>query len=244
MRAELVDAAQQGDIEAIEQLLRRGARIDDADPDPFPRTALNMAANSHQYEAATFLVEHGANVNASRPGEFTPLSRVAYYGQTELVRLMLQRGADPNRPCLGGETALLQAIFHPPHADVARLLLEAGADPNQPDEDGELPLNWAVRNGYFEAAQVLLEYGADPDRLSGPRDAPSPTASMMVYGRTALHECPGAPEFVKLLLEHGADPGLRDAEGKTPLERARESAHPAAREVVGLLEAAMQEQAP
>ena len=239
MRKELVDAASNDDVEAIERLLRRGARIDDAVPDPFfPSTALREAAMHRDHNAVRALVEHGANVNACGPGETPPLARVANRGNAELVRLMLQRGADPNRPGLGGETPLLQAIFHPPNPDIARLLLEAGADPNQPNEDGQLPLNWAVRNGYYKVAQVVLEYGADPNHLSGPREPPMPGGGMMGYGRTALHECPASPEFVKLLLDHGADPSLRDADGKTPLDRARESGSPSAREVVELLEAA------
>jgi ankyrin repeat protein len=238
MRKELVDAASNDDVQAIERLLRRGARIDDAVPDPFfPSTALRVATMMHRdHNAVQALVEHGANVNACSPGETPPLARVAYYGETELVRLMLRHGADPNRP--GSETALLQAIVHRPHPETARVLLEAGADPNQPNGGGQLPLNWAVRNGYYEVVEVLLQYGADTNRLSGPREAPMPGDGMMGYGRTALHECPASPEFVKLLLDHGADPSLRDADGKTPLDRARESRSPSAREVVELLEAA------
>ena len=70
-------------------------------------------------------------------------------------------------------------------------------------------------------ARLLLDYGAKPDIA-----APS--------GEAPLHVVAGAgyAGIVRLLLERGADPALRDDEGLTALDRAERAGH---NEVAALL---------
>lgn len=57
---------------------------------------------------------------------------------------------------------------------------------------------------------------------------------------SSLHyaACFGRPDVVKILLRHGANPDLRDEDGKTPLDRARERGEGTHREVISILHSA------
>lgn len=72
-------------------------------------------------------------------------------------------------------------------------------------------------------AKFLLEKGANVD--GGNRSSSLHYAA--IFGR---------PEIARLLLENGANPELRDEEGKTPLEKARERHEEGHKQVARLLE--------
>ena len=64
----------------------------------------------------------------------------------EVARVLIEAGADVNKPCEHGRTALHMAAAWG-HADVAELLLENGADPTIVDEEGLTP-PMVARHGY------------------------------------------------------------------------------------------------
>jgi len=91
----------------------------------------------------------------------TPLHSAAFGGHVEIVKLLLERGADPNAKTDDGLTPLHIAAFKG-HVDVVRVLLEHGANPNAKDNNGQTPLHYAVQEGHVEIVKSLLERGADP----------------------------------------------------------------------------------
>lgn len=93
---------------------------------------------------------------------------------------------------LNGETALCQ------------LLIRKGADVNKP---GWAPLHYAATNGHLEAMNLLLEENAYIDAAS-----PNGTTPLMM----AAHY--GTESAVKLLLEAGADPLLKNTQGLSALD--------------------------
>uniref|UniRef100_G3PHC9 E3 ubiquitin-protein ligase n=1 Tax=Gasterosteus aculeatus aculeatus TaxID=481459 RepID=G3PHC9_GASAC len=99
--------------------------------------------------------------------------------------------------------------------------IDTGAfEVNFMDDVGQTLLNWASAFGTQEMVEFLCDRGADVNR--GQR------SSSLHYAA-----CFGRPQVAKTLLRHGANPDLRDEDGKTPLDKARERGHS---EVVAILQ--------
>lgn len=95
---------------------------------------------------------------------WTLLHLAAYFGHTPAVRLLLQRGSDPNALSINAlrNTPLHAGLSGPLDAEGARLLVEAGADVNARQHGGFTPLHSAANRGVIEVIDLLLDRGADP----------------------------------------------------------------------------------
>jgi len=95
-------------------------------------------------------------------GSGAPLKNAAIGGHIDIVRLLLERGADPNLPEEGIAPhghALYSAVYNG-HYDIARLLLEHGAYPN-PEVESSADAVWiAIRRGDVRILELLASYGA------------------------------------------------------------------------------------
>ncbi len=102
----------------------------------------------------------------------TPLVHAAGRGQVEVVRLLLERGADPNLPEEGNAPhgrALFSAVYER-HFEVAKLLVEHGATPNQEVESSADAPSIAIMNSDTRIIELLAAHGAIwriPVRLAG-----------------------------------------------------------------------------
>jgi Ankyrin repeats (3 copies) len=151
---------------------------------------------------AGVLLARGADPNAYYANEHGPMSTL--YGAAgvkhdpQLTRLLLEHGADPN-----GEPWFGDALYHSAEAESPEcltLLLEHGARPS-----GSNALAHALDFGRIEAVQMLLDAGADANEGSA-------LAHAVRRGRR--------PEFLRLLVERGADldrPGGEAWRGDVPL---------------------------
>ncbi|OWF47209.1 E3 ubiquitin-protein ligase HECTD1 [Mizuhopecten yessoensis] len=101
--------------------------------------------------------------------------------------------------------------------------VDNGFEVNFMDDVGQTLLNWASAFGTQEMVEFLCERGADVNR--GLR------SSSLHYAA-----CFGRPQIVKTLLRYGANPDLRDEDGKTPLDKARERGDEGHREVIQTLQ--------
>jgi hypothetical protein len=78
-----------------------------------------------------------------------------------VIKLLLERGVDPNRTCVGGLTATHAAAARG-CAGILRLLLSHGAALQPSNCQGQIPLHFAVMGGSPECVELLLQRGADP----------------------------------------------------------------------------------
>jgi ankyrin repeat protein len=118
---------------------------------------------------------------------------------------------------MGGLSALHFAA-RDGYIDAARALIAAGADVNQLSAgDRSTPMLVAVINGQFDIAQLLIAHGADVTLPNAGRVTPLYAALNVRWAPKSMYPQPRAHlqqqlsylEFMKLLLEKGADPNVR-----------------------------------
>jgi uncharacterized protein len=90
----------------------------------------------------------------------TPLIRASEGGHTEVARLLLARGADPNARDATGRTALAAAAEYG-DPELVRVLLQAGADPEHKDAEGRTAAA-SARGPFVRDIQDLLPKVAAP----------------------------------------------------------------------------------
>ncbi|MFD6279241.1 ankyrin repeat domain-containing protein [Streptomyces sp. NPDC060209] len=131
------------------------------------------------------------------------LVQAAEDGDAALVTRLLAEGVPVDAYRAGGRTALDLAVRHG-HGDLVRLLVDAGADPEQrAGEYGELTvLSQAAAYSRTDIARILLDAGAHPD-------TPSRIGFPLLFASSSAIPGPTCPEIVDLLLDRGADIGLR-----------------------------------
>lgn len=155
--------------------------------------------------------------------------QMALAGDTAALRAAL--GGDPKERAamLRGELDEPLVTDALPHPDTLRMLLALGLDPNERGPSGHTPLMTAARLDLIAAARLLLAHGASPDLGAGDAVAQSDRGGDPeclagggddAPGRTALSYAVefASPDFVRLLLDHGASPQTRDGAGRRPAD--------------------------
>ncbi len=137
------------------------------------------------------------------------LAAAAADGDGARVRSLAAAGADPDGRGQRGTTPLQWALYHR-SAEGLRALLAAGADPALGAEDGKTALHLAAMADDPRLLAALLEGGASPDVRDTVTGA-TPLASALMGERH---------QNVRALLAAGAQPGLADRMGNTPLHQA------------------------
>lgn len=156
--AEIADAAQNRDREAVRALLKKGLDVNEAQGDG--TTALHWAAMNGDAELARMLLVAGANVRATtRIGAYTPLYLAARGGYSEVVAALLASGADAKAVTANGTTPLMIAAASGDTRTMTSLI-ENGADVNATETKGETPLMFAAGYNRVDAIKLLLQKGA------------------------------------------------------------------------------------
>ncbi len=144
----LTQAAVRNDVAALRHLLDEGHKADEGGDS---WTALIWASRSGSIEAIKLLVDSGADVNLPGPTgdnwDATPVQHAILARQPGSVRLLLDRGADPNRSAGSGRLTPLLLAAGDTDPAILKLLLAHGANPTVEDENGATPLSRAVSAG-------------------------------------------------------------------------------------------------
>jgi ankyrin repeat protein len=160
---QLIDAARNGDLAAVQTLLAGGADADTAQGDGM--TALHWAAERGHAAVADLLLSAGATVEAkTRIGSYTPLHLASRGGHGSIATALLHAGADPHATTTGsGVTPIHLAAAAMDGAEIVTELLRRGADVDAPEaSSGQTPLMFAAAYNRTEAVVALLGYDADP----------------------------------------------------------------------------------
>ena len=97
-------------------------------------------------------------------GNWTPLTAAVSMATPELVKALLDAGADVNVPDVRGMTPLMLAVANDrQNIDVIRLLIARGADVNAKSLAGETALDWAVKTGPKPAIDAIQGCGRSGD---------------------------------------------------------------------------------
>ncbi|TAM45192.1 MAG: ankyrin repeat domain-containing protein [Burkholderiaceae bacterium] len=165
-------AIRRDDASTITALLARG--FDPNTRDPKGQNGLLMALSEPALKAAQALLDAPKiDVEARNKAGESPLMIAALHGQIDMVRELIAKGADINKP-------------------------------------GWTPLHYAATRGHLEIMSLLLEHSAYIDAAS-----PNGTTPLMMAASY------GTPAAVKLLLDEGADPTLKNQQGLTAINFAQ-----------------------
>ena len=121
-----------------------------------------------------------------------PLLHAIIRGHDDVVKVLLDMGADPNRGTENGLTPLNFVKLHGNSTGVVKLLLEAGADPNKGNDNGIKPLHLAAGTCHTEMVRLLLDAGADPNAATVTGETP------LLWATEHGHE-----DSVQLLMDRG-----------------------------------------
>ncbi len=121
----------------------------------------HQAAQSGNVSGLKSILDAGTDVNEQDAGG-NSLLQVAFFSnppRAEVVRFLLERGANPNEVTAAGVPLLAMAASLG-QTEMMKFLLAKGAKPDAPDAQGATPLIAATRSGSLEAVRLLLEKGA------------------------------------------------------------------------------------
>lgn len=129
-----------------------------------------------------------------------------------MVEWLLAHGADVNTRDRDGRTGLMNAGLDGTHTEserqaIWRVLLRHGADIHPQDNLGNTALHYAAFHGDTALVKELLTRGARVNQ-------PDPRGETPLMGAVRMNN-PGA---VRLLLAHGADPRVRNREGRSAVD--------------------------
>lgn len=237
----LLLAAEIGDVETVQDCLRRGASVNarDARRKTRDKTALMLAAAAGHLAVVQALLGAGADPNLTDQGADTKLVSksllehtdpdsalgmgfsfgrtalmdAAKAGQTEVAQALLQSGANPNGRDAADFTALALAVENG-HLPTVQVLVAAGADVNQAVTYGNTPLILACEHGFVAIAEFLLNHGANATATNRDRE----TALMKAAAAGSL-------PLVRLCIERGVDVNAISKERKTALANAAGASH-------------------
>ena len=229
----LVNAARTGDAQVVRSLLQQKNAVDVNETAVDGMTALHWAVQRDDTKMAEMLIRSGANAQPANRYGVRPLALAAVNGNAEILKLLLDAGADPNAGLSPDETAVMAAA-RTGKVDALTLLLDHGGRIDARDARGQTALMWAAARNNGPAVRLLVEAGADVKvRTNNP-----PTRGGR-YGDTSVFNSPaptgftallfavraGSIEGTKALLDAGANVNETLSDGESALVVATANAH-------------------
>lgn len=176
-------ACKKGNVEIVEYLIsvcgadveQRGLYEVPDDRSVHNVTPLWCAAVADKFRVVEMLVKFGADVNSVSDTGSTPVRSACFMTHLEIVKLLVMRNADIQRPNYNGGTCLINSVQS---VELCEFLLQNGANVNAQDIQNKTALHYAIQEHRLETTKLLLRYGADPFLESRYRDDALQTACL------------------------------------------------------------------
>jgi ankyrin repeat protein len=213
MSQEFIDAATQGDVAKVKEMLHADPSL--AQSRDHNGVSVILKATYHGkrdvvaellasgvqldvFEAAatgqadqlrTLIAKNPSLANSYSPDGFTPLGLAAFFGQAETLNALVHAGAQVNAASRESmQMSPLGSALAAERNDLAQFLIDHGADVNAKAANDLTPLHTAAARGNLESAQLLLDHGADINART--KDGKTPLA----YAQERNH-----PQMVEFL---------------------------------------------
>lgn len=154
-KLDLQDAAAVGRLDRVKEIVEKNAALANSySSDGFPVVAL--ASVFGHFEAARYLAEHGADINAAATNGtgYNALTGAVAGGHVDLVKWLLESGANANYKYGPGYSPLLTAAANG-NLEIIKLLLAHGADPAAKTNDGKSALELAQESKHPSVVEFL-----------------------------------------------------------------------------------------
>ncbi|MFP3032786.1 MAG: ankyrin repeat domain-containing protein, partial [Wolbachia sp.] len=236
LNEKLLSAVKNGDLNKIEDLVSQGTSLKMKDSNG--NTLLHYASQNDHLRVVKYLIEKEASLKAKNKDGETPLGLAVQKNYIDIIEFLKKtqldldkellatvKGDDLNRvKALVSQGASLEAkdnsnntplhnACNNGHVKVVEYLIQEGASLKAKNKDGEAPLHVAVQHdGTLEVIEFILSRD-----LSGINNVTN-------EGRTSLHLAIQGNKLntVELLLRKGASIAVKDKNGKTPLDLAKQ----------------------
>lgn len=157
-------------------------------------------------DSVLYWLQSGAEVDARNAGsQETALMYAAQQGHLDIVKILLENGADPNLEPRNNEEALIRAVATG-QQKVAEELIRYGAKLQQTGNLDKTPLHYAAGYGFYYIVDMLIYYGAEIDNTARNNVTP-----------LLLCISAGYPSVAELLIRNGADLNIANNQGMSPL---------------------------
>lgn len=236
----LLNAVKFNFFEVASYLLENGANPNDyyVDDKGVHHNILMDAISLNQTRFAKNLIERNANLSYTDSDGVTLLTQAAYLGLTDIVDALIVKGADFSAANKEGINPLIASASEGHVSIVQKLLERKGIDPDAKDKDGTNSLMAASVRGHKEVVELLLRHNAQVNA----QNVDGHTALMFAYNgknqvetlldkyseyikddsdnssKVILEALKSHIEVVNILLQHNADPNIKDLEGHIALD--------------------------
>ena len=205
----LLAACRTGQSESVMFLVKAGSDVNIVKPDG--NTCLYLAVDGHcSNETLLKIIEQGVNVNTLNTNGQTALLLACFTAQEICVKLLLEKGADPNISDAHGYSSILAAVYGNCSKQTLKEIITHKADLDSQNNEGRTALALACVYRQQDSVKILLEAPSNPNIADK-------------YGYTSLHAaviggC--SKKIIQSIIDHGGDVNATDNWHGTALWRA------------------------
>lgn len=152
-------ALQGGHLPILEAMVRADLDVNDS-MNRFGERPISYSARCGHFHVISFLLERGADVNATTTSGISMFCRACADAPLEVVKILFEAGGNIHHQCDAGRTPFRFAC-QSSQFETMEFLLSKGANINEPDSNKATPLIGCAMGGKLQGVLWLLDHGAD-----------------------------------------------------------------------------------